>query len=234
LSFEDDINIKFDKKIGCYANNLEEILFQASNSLERHIENVDNIRKIPHQIYKITNKINFQSKTLNYIEFKSNFTKELVLKSLMKNEIEMKSSMKNEIYLKNEYIKGTPDLYKGESIEKATIIRDTKSSWDAYSFFRSKAKSLYDMYYYQGTGYMWLTGAERCSIDYCLNNTPWSLILRELYKESFNHIDNKTPNWIELQIIANHVYDKKRLKHFGSLEILQNLTKTHRQLSNHL
>ncbi len=121
---------------------------------------------------------------------------------------------KNGVYLKNDYIHGTPDLFKGPSIEKAKIIRDTKSSWDAYSFYRAKAKALNKLYFWQGTGYMWLTGADVCYIDYCLNNTPWSLILRELYKESFNHIDNKTPAWIELQIIANHVYDKETFELF--------------------
>ena len=31
--------------------------------------------------------------------------------------------------------------------------------------------------------------------------------MNELRKESYNHPENNTPNWIECQIIANHVYD---------------------------
>lgn len=116
---------------------------------------------------------------------------------------------KNEKSLSNEFIKGTPDLYLGESIEKASMIRDTKSSWDAYTFFRAKNKKLDPKYYWQGMGYMDLTGAKRCSIDYCLNNTPYHLIESELRKESYNHPENNTPEWIEIQIIANHVYDVK-------------------------
>lgn len=115
---------------------------------------------------------------------------------------------KNEESLSNEYIKGTPDLYVGESIREAEQIRDTKSSWDAYSFFRAKNKPLNSMYYYQGLGYMALTGAKSCSIDYCLNNTPYSLVEAELRKESYRHPENNTPEWVELQIIANHVYDE--------------------------
>jgi hypothetical protein len=115
---------------------------------------------------------------------------------------------KNEESLSNEYIKGTPDLYDGETIMTAKQIRDTKSSWDAYSFFRAKNKGLIPMYYWQGLGYMALTGAECCSIDYCLNNTPYSLVESELRKESYKHPENNTPAWIELQIIANHVYDE--------------------------
>lgn len=116
---------------------------------------------------------------------------------------------KNTEHLSNEFIKGTPDLFEGESIQNATHIRDTKSSWDAYSFFRAKHKDLEKNYYWQGQGYMWLTGAKHCSIDYVLNNTPWGLIESELRKESYNHPENDTPSWIEAQIIANHVYDQK-------------------------
>lgn len=115
---------------------------------------------------------------------------------------------KNEDHIKNEFIKGTPDLYTGESILNADVIRDTKSSWDSYSFFRAKHKPVNPMYKWQGTGYMWLSGAKKCHIDYCLNNTPYHLVESELRKESFKHQDNDTPAWIELQIIANHVYDK--------------------------
>lgn len=115
---------------------------------------------------------------------------------------------KNEEHIHNEFIKGTPDLFLGEDIRNAEIVRDTKSSWDIYSFHRAKAKGLLDMYKWQGTGYMALTGAKKCFIDYCLNNTPYSLINKELHYESFNHPESDTPAWIELQIIANHVYDR--------------------------
>jgi hypothetical protein len=116
---------------------------------------------------------------------------------------------KNEKHLSNKFIKGTLDLFEGESIEEAEVIRDTKSSWDAYSFFRAKNKGLDPKYFWQGTGYMALSKAKKCYIDYCLNNTPFHLVESELRKESYNHPENNTPAWIELQIIANHVYDKK-------------------------
>ena len=115
---------------------------------------------------------------------------------------------KNEETLENEYIRGTLDLFRGENVRKAKQIRDTKSSWDAFSFFRAKNKGLNPLYYWQGNGYMGLTEAEECSIDYCLNNTPIHLVKNLLFKESYNH-ESRTPAWIELQILANHVYDKK-------------------------
>lgn len=114
---------------------------------------------------------------------------------------------KNEEHLSNAFIKGTPDLYLGPSIQKAERIRDTKSSWDIFTFNRAKNKALDNKYYWQGTGYMWLTGASVCNIDFCLNNTPYHIVEGELRKESFKHDGGDTPTWIELQIIANHVYD---------------------------
>lgn len=118
---------------------------------------------------------------------------------------------KNEEHLENEFIKGTPDLYEGESIASAEVIRDAKSSWDIYTFHRAISKDLDDKYYWQGTGYMWLTGAKKCFIDYCLNNTPYHLVNRELLYESYKQPEGDTPGWIELQIIANHVYDRATL-----------------------
>lgn len=121
---------------------------------------------------------------------------------------------KNEQHLKNLFIMGTPDLFEGESIEKAEEIRDTKSSWDVYTFNRAKNKPLDPKYKWQGIGYMALTGAKVCYIDYCLNNTPYYLIEKELRFESYNQPDGNTPNWIELQIIANHVYDRETFQKY--------------------
>lgn len=121
---------------------------------------------------------------------------------------------KNEKHLSNAYIKGTPDVFEGEEIEKATHVIDTKSSWDAFTFFRAKNKKLDSKYKWQGTGYMALTGAEKCTIAYCLNNTPYHLVERELKNESYNHLENDTPAWIELQVISNHVYDKKAFNQY--------------------
>jgi hypothetical protein len=124
---------------------------------------------------------------------------------------------KNEEQLSNDYICGTPDIYIGESIHNAEIIRDTKSSWDAFTFFRAINKDINKLYYWQGQGYCWLTGASVFYIDYCLNNTPYHIVEGELRKESYKHIGGDTPAWVELQIIANHVYDKSTFNDYISL-----------------
>lgn len=79
---------------------------------------------------------------------------------------------KNEERLNNEYITGLPDLFRGDSIHTADHITDIKSSWDIFTFFRTQAKGLNKMYYWQLQGYMALTGAKNATLAYCLVNTP--------------------------------------------------------------
>jgi len=89
---------------------------------------------------------------------------------------------KNEEHLRNEFIKGTPDLFVGENIQSAKRIIDTKSSWDLFTFFRVLSKELNNLYYWQMQGYMALTGAKSASVAYCLVNTPLILIEDEKRK----------------------------------------------------
>ncbi len=124
---------------------------------------------------------------------------------------------KNEERLSNEYIQGCPDIFLGKEILKAKKVRDTKSSWDVFTFNRSIRKKLNPIYYWQGQGYMWLTGATEFSVDYCLNSTPYHLVQKELQSESYNYPENDTPAWVELMVIANHVYDKKTFDEYINL-----------------
>jgi hypothetical protein len=106
---------------------------------------------------------------------------------------------KNEKHLSNEYIKGTPDLFKGESIEKATEIIDIKSSWDIFTYFRTKGKDMNKLYYWQLMGYMALTGAETATLAYCLVDTPDTLVNDEKRKLHWKMglIDDQNPDFIE-------------------------------------
>ena len=88
----------------------------------------------------------------------------------------MKMYRKNEITLKNDFIIGTPDLFEGEDIQLATKIIDTKSSWDIFTFFKSKHDKINKDYYWQLQGYMALTGATESSIAYCLIDTPETIV----------------------------------------------------------
>lgn len=89
---------------------------------------------------------------------------------------------KNDIRLFNEFIQGEPDLFDGESIEKAELIIDIKSSWDIFTFFRTKKDHINKMYWWQLQSYMWLTGAKKSQLVYCLVNTPDTIINDEKRK----------------------------------------------------
>jgi hypothetical protein len=121
---------------------------------------------------------------------------------------------KNETTLRNNFICGTPDLFKGKDIHNATHIRDTKSSYSVYTFHRSISKELLDLYYWQVQGYMALSGAQVANVDYCLNNTPFNMIEAELRRESYKYLEGNTPNWIDLQIAANHIFDRNSFEEF--------------------
>lgn len=89
---------------------------------------------------------------------------------------------KNETKLENEYITGTPDLFIGTSIENAEVIIDIKSSWDIWTFFKTKREKLNQDYYWQLQSYMALTGAKQARLVYCLVNTPPNLVYDEMNK----------------------------------------------------
>lgn len=87
---------------------------------------------------------------------------------------------KNEMHLLNGYIKGTPDLYIGEAINKADVIIDIKSSWDIFTYFRAiQPERINAKYYWQLQGYMALTGASEARVAYCLVNTPDAILSDE-------------------------------------------------------
>lgn len=89
---------------------------------------------------------------------------------------------KNETSIDNGFIKGTPDLYIGNSIKEAVHIIDIKSSFDIFTFFRNINGNLNDMYYWQVQGYMALSGAKSASVAYCLVDTPAVIINDEKRK----------------------------------------------------
>jgi hypothetical protein len=86
---------------------------------------------------------------------------------------------KNEKHLVNAFVKGTPDLFVGSTIGSADRIIDIKCSWNIFTFLRTFSKEINPIYYWQGMGYMWLTGAKYFDLAYCLVNTPYPLIESE-------------------------------------------------------
>lgn len=126
---------------------------------------------------------------------------------------------KNTIRLRNKFVQGEPDLFLGAAIENADETIDTKSSWSAYTFFRSQKDKLNPLYYWQGQCYMWLTGAKKHTVAYCLVNGLADTIIQEKRLLSFKKgmLDfngNPTEKFIDKckQIEINHIFDLELFK----------------------
>lgn len=120
---------------------------------------------------------------------------------------------KNEERLSNSFVTGEWDL----SIEDNGIVLetiDTKTSWSLHTFLRSSNKKLDPMYYWQGQVYMWLTGAQKHTVAYCLVNGTAQAIMDEKRKLGYKQgmIDgagNESDEFKEKckQIEINHIFD---------------------------
>lgn len=130
------------------------------------------------------------------------------------SRVNKKFYKKNEIRLENDFITGLPDIYTGETIYNADEITDTKSSWSAHTFFRAVHSKLNSDYDWQLQGYMWLTGAKKAWLAYCLVNGTYSEIMneKERLKWQIKSIDfENDPEYIRKckQIELNHIFDLK-------------------------
>lgn len=125
---------------------------------------------------------------------------------------------KNDIRLTNDFISGELDLFIGKSIYEAEETIDTKTSWSAHTFHRAKNKELDNMYYWQGQGYMALSGAKKHTVAYCLVNGTDKAINDEkrLLAYSMGIIDTTVDNPEYKskckQIEINHIFDIEAFK----------------------
>lgn len=124
--------------------------------------------------------------------------------------------IKNDIRLRNNFIQGEPDLFIGRSIEEAEHTYDTKTSWSLHTFLRSKFKKLDLDYYWQGQGYMDLTGAKTHTVSFCLvNGTAESIIAEKKSLFYKMRITDETSEEFKAkckQIEINHIFDIEAFK----------------------
>lgn len=126
--------------------------------------------------------------------------------------------IKNKKHYANDQIKGTPDI-----VITGECVKDIKSSWDIWTYFSSvEDDKIKTAYYWQGMGYLELTGEKLFELTYCLVNTPEHLIADEERKMHWkmNLIDDTDPEYIAAceQIRKNMTYDdipeRHRIKKF--------------------
>lgn len=80
---------------------------------------------------------------------------------------------KNQDRYTNGFITGHPDI-----LDKDRVV-DIKSSYDLWTFLGNLPDKLDNLYYWQLMSYMWLTGATKGHIAYCLSNTPFGIVEQE-------------------------------------------------------
>lgn len=189
--------------------NADKLLFRASS--------VGKLMKEPKSAKDILSATTKEYLCQLYVKIKYGREKEINNKYFDKGKTQEQTSAslysmaKNNFYKTNEknftnlFVSGTPDIIDGD-----TVI-DLKTSFDIFTFTKAKNTSINMDYWYQLQTYMALTGCKKALLTYCLVNTPFRIVDGELWKESYNHDERNTPSAIELNIIANHVYDKKTL-----------------------
>lgn len=118
----------------------------------------------------------------------------------------------NEEEKRNAYFSGTPDIIMPDK------IIDIKSSFTIFTFMASKNDKLNKDYYYQVQTYCDLFDKPKGEVAYILENSPWHIVEGELRREAYKYGDNaSTPNWVEIRIIANHVYDLHTFNEYLSI-----------------
>lgn len=110
---------------------------------------------------------------------------------------------KNDKRLYNDFIQGEPDILPCK--ENGNTVYDVKTSWDAFTFFRTYGKKMNDLYKWQLMGYSWLTGAENAVLAYCLTDTPEPLIESEKRKlwYQLGQPSDDNENWIDAQNVID-------------------------------
>lgn len=112
----------------------------------------------------------------------------------------------------NDYIKGRVDVFHNNH------LLEIKSSYDATTFPWFEDELPNKNYYYQVQGYLWLTGAEYCTLAYCLVNTPEEIvqdeIRREYWKLKLISDDEEVEAYVRARHNFDHIPKEKRVKKY--------------------
>ena len=83
--------------------------------------------------------------------------------------------IQNTQFFENDFLTGTPDIIIPD------FVFDVKNPWDFSTFPLLETEIPNTDYYWQGQGYMWLTGRKKYKLIYVLSDTPLHLIRKEAY-----------------------------------------------------
>jgi hypothetical protein len=98
----------------------------------------------------------------------------------------------------NDFIAGTPDIVAIDA--NGVDIYDVKSSYDLWTFTGNILDKVDNLYYWQMQSYMWLTGAKKAYVVFCLLDTPFGIIEQEkkslLYRMT-DAVTNESPEYVK-------------------------------------
>lgn len=121
---------------------------------------------------------------------------------------------KNSERIYNRYVQGEPDLFVGESIQKAKEGFDTKCAWDLWTF-PYEGQKISKNHYWQNQTYICLSNADRWTTAYCLINAPANLIQHEKEKIFYATGSNEAdPEYKQrcIEIEKNLIFDMKQFR----------------------
>lgn len=120
---------------------------------------------------------------------------------------------KNETFFENDYLTGTPDVLPTNS----TLVVDAKNPWDFMTFPYLDDVLPEIKYWWQGQGYMDLTGRKEYIVAYTLSNTPENIIESEMRKYAYaNGLDPEEMDYSEWydRMSYNDIPDILKIKIF--------------------
>lgn len=110
----------------------------------------------------------------------------------------------------NEYLTGRVDVLT------ENFLGEIKSSFDGttFPFFEDELPN--KNYFFQVHGYMMLTGLDRCTIAYCLVNTPEDIVLDEIRREHWRlkliSDDEEVEQYVRSKHNFDHIPKQERVK----------------------
>ena len=107
-----------------------------------------------------------------------------------------KHFVKNQERFSNGFITGHPDII--DVSHDGITIYDIKSSYDLFTFLSNLNDKLDSLYYWQMMSYMWLTGAKKAYIAFCLVDTPESIVQQEKYYllKNMDVVSEESPEYL--------------------------------------
>lgn len=138
---------------------------------------------------------------------------------LQENEgIKLLSDVDGEVYVKNEervyneFLSGEPDIFKGPHIYAATILYDTKLSWDYPGFLKKINQPLENGNKQQIQGYLDLTNCSEGYVADVLVNMPETIIndYRWRLAKQMDAVTLESPDFLraEQKMLKSMIFDR--------------------------